>query len=138
MLKSTLLASAICFAFVSPAFSANWTCDEASLGELKAKLALSDKKDEVELGLKDLEAADSSHESKQHGRMQYAYGTPRGRRSAWSSWSWTTSPGIGIVITMRFYPASILMSSRRFGSIASDQEVHSVLVDHACHESSHS
>jgi hypothetical protein len=57
MLKTTLVAALLSLSFAAPALADNWKCDEANLNQMKARLALSDKKDEVELGLKEWDAA---------------------------------------------------------------------------------
>ena len=57
MLKSALLASALCLAFVSPAMSAPWQCDEANLKEMNDYVGKLDSKASQEAGASEMKLA---------------------------------------------------------------------------------
>ncbi len=61
MIKSALLASAICFAFVVPAFAQSAvTCDEASLTKMRTEIDAMTDKDKQAKSLESWTAADAA------------------------------------------------------------------------------
>ena len=60
MLKSVVLASAICFAFVVPAAAQGFACDEASLTKMRTEIDAMTDKEKQKTSLENWEAANTA------------------------------------------------------------------------------